>query len=175
MKSNKEKTIYFITGASGVGKTTLVVNLKNKYSERACDFFHFDSIGVPSLKEMETEYGSGSEWQKEMTYKWIDRLINRNDADTVVLEGQVNIEFIQNGFTKYNFNNYRILLVDCTFKEMTYRLTHKRKQPELLTEDMKNWLNFLRNQALNFNSPILDTSNLSEFEVVKEFEKHVKL
>ncbi|GAB6091681.1 nSTAND3 domain-containing NTPase [Spirochaeta dissipatitropha] len=64
----KEKVIYFITGASGVGKTTLVANLKNQYSEKAWDFFHFDSIGVPSLEEMEEKYGSGSEWQKAMTF-----------------------------------------------------------------------------------------------------------
>jgi adenylate kinase family enzyme len=167
--------IYFITGASGVGKTTLVANLKKKYSEREWDFFHFDSITIPSLEEMEAEYGSGSEWQKAMTYKWIDRLVNEMSADTIVFEGQVNLEFIRDGFSNYNFNNYMIFLIDCTFQEMTLRLTQKRNQPELLTEEMKNWLDFLRNQALRFKAPIIDTSNLSERDVVNEFEKYMNI
>lgn len=124
---------------------------------------------------MEAEYGSGSEWQKAMTYKWIERLMSDNSADTVIIEGQVNLDFIKNGFISHGFYNYKILLVDCTFDEMTYRLTYKRKQPELLTDDMKNWLNFLRNQAHKIDAPIIDTSNLSELDVLNEFEKHVKL
>jgi len=70
MNHVNEHPIHFITGASGVGKTTLVANLKNKYADTSWDFFHFDSIGVPSLEVMEKQYGSGSEWQKAMTYTW---------------------------------------------------------------------------------------------------------
>ena len=162
--------IYFITGASGVGKTSLVTQLKEKYRDGTWEFFHFDSLGVPSLEEMERDYGSGSEWQKAKTYEWIYRLINLNQQKIMVLEGQVNLQFIHDGFRMHNFDQYSILLLDCTFEEMTRRLVYDRGQPELVTEDMKNWLKYLRNQAITMNVPILDTSDLTEQEVVTQFE-----
>ena len=58
---------------------------------------------------------------------------------------------------------------------MTFRLTHKRKQPELLTNDMKNWLAYLRNQALDLGVPIIDTSFLNEQEVVQLLENMIDL
>ena len=57
---------------------------------------------------------------------------------------------------------------------MTKRLTYDRKQPELLTEDMKNWLNFLRKQAKNLNAQIIDTSNKTKSEVLLSFESILK-
>jgi len=39
MTALKEKTIYFITGASGVGKTTLVNQLKKEYENKPWVFF----------------------------------------------------------------------------------------------------------------------------------------
>jgi hypothetical protein len=95
---------------------------------------------------------------------------NEYDNEKVFLEGQVNLQFIHNCFQKHNFANYKIILIDCNEEEMAYRLTHKRGQPELLTDDMKNWLKFLRNQAHELDTPVIDTSNLSEDEVLKEFE-----
>ncbi len=60
--------IYFITGASGVGKTTLVSNLKEKYQgKKDWVFLHFDSVGVPSAKEMQKITDSGKNWQRETT------------------------------------------------------------------------------------------------------------
>ncbi|MFA4815336.1 MAG: GNAT family N-acetyltransferase [Candidatus Gracilibacteria bacterium] len=171
----KAKTIYFITGASGVGKTTLTARLKKKYANRAWSFLHFDSIGVPSVAEMKKEFGSPSGWQEAKTYEWIDKLINEHSDEKVFLEGQVNLQFIHNGFQKHDFKNYKIILIDCGKEEMAYRLTHKRGQPELLTDDMKNWLKFLRNQAKALEVPVVDTSNLSEEEALKEFEKVVGL
>lgn len=168
------KKIYFITGASGVGKTTLVEGLQKKYANNGWEFLHFDSIEIPTPEEMEREYGSGSEWQKAMTYQWIDRLINETESNTIVFEGQVNLQFIKDGFAKHQFSNYKIVLVDCSLEKMTYRLTHLRNQPELLTEDMKNWLNYLRNQAKEFNVPIINTADLSENEVVEEFERLIQ-
>lgn len=175
MNNSKEKTVYFITGASGVGKTTLVAQLKKKYANMTWPFLHFDSIGVPSVEEMEKEFGSPSGWQEAKTHEWIDRLINEYHDEKVFLEGQVNLQFIHDGFAKHNFKNYKIILVDCDGEEMAYRLTHKRGQPELLTDDMKNWLKFLRSQAHELGAPVINTSNLSEEEVLKEFENKVGL
>ncbi|XGV94706.1 MAG: hypothetical protein ACAF41_18400 [Leptolyngbya sp. BL-A-14] len=46
-------SIFFLSGASGVGKTSIVEKLKAHYhSSNDYAFLHFDSTGVPSLEEM---------------------------------------------------------------------------------------------------------------------------
>ena len=165
------KEIHFITGASGVGKTTLVETLKKKYSHRPWAFVHFDSIGIPQRSEMEKEFGSSTLWQKAKTFEWIQRLVNEYPTEYIFFEGQVNPQFIIEGFKKYHFSNYRIVLVDCHEDEMQSRLTHHREQPELFTEEMKNWRRYLRNMAEESSIPILDTTGLSPDEMASEFEK----
>src|SRR5690349_18708985 len=99
MNGSKEKFVYFITGASGAGKTTLVAQLKEKYGHMPWSFFHFDSIGVPSLEEMTKEFGSPTGWQKAKAYEWIDKSVH-DSGEKIFLEGQVNLEFISGGFAK---------------------------------------------------------------------------
>jgi thymidylate kinase len=171
VNNSKEKIIYFITGASGVGKTTLVDQLKEKYKNMPWSFHHFDSIGVPSVEVMKIKFGSPSGWQEAKTYEWINKLVNEYDDEKIFLEGQVNLEFIYSGFRKRNFSNYTVVLIDCDEEQMEQRLTQKRMQPELFNTEMKNWLVYLRNQAKESEAPVIDTSNLSETEVLKEFEE----
>src|SRR5688572_21353057 len=163
-----EKIIYFIAGASGVGKTTLVSQLKEKYKHKAWAFLHFDQIGVPSLLEMQQEFGSPSGWQRAKTYEWIDRLITSFTHQVIFLEGQVNLQFIREGFLKHHFTNYTIILLDCSEAEMEKRLT-ERMQPELFNKAMTNWLRFLRNQADELKIVRIDTSLLSVDEVLTRF------
>jgi hypothetical protein len=127
----KKKVIYFITGASGVGKTTLVVQLKKKYKNMPWAFLHFDSIGVPSVSEMEKEFGSPSGWQEAKAYEWINKLVNTYTNEKIFLEGQVNLQFIRKGFERHKFTCYKIVLLDCSEEEMGYRLTYNRMQPAL--------------------------------------------
>ena len=59
---------------------------KNIYLSIAC--LHFDDIGVPTEQEMIAVYGSGSEWQKAMSYHWIKKLIHDyQNKKCVILEG----------------------------------------------------------------------------------------
>ena len=167
------KEIIFITGASGVGKTSLVLALKKKYeNKKNWEFLHFDSIGVPSSEEMIIKFGSIENWQKEKTNEWIKKIINEyQDKEIIIIEGQVNLEFIRNAFFQNNFSKYEIVLIDCKEEIMTKRLVDFRKQPYLLNEDMKNWLKYLRDQANNLGVKIIDSSNKTKNEVVESFEK----
>ncbi len=173
MITTDNKHIFFITGVSGVGKTTLVSRLKEKFSQKEdWVFLHFDSIGVSSSEEMTEKYGSPTEWQKAMTFKWIEKLLGEyNEKNVIIFEGQVSIEFIKQGFAKSNFLNYTTILVHCDQQKMIERLISKRKQPELVTEDMKSWLEFLRKQAIKHGAEIIDTSKNNEDEVVNKFEQ----
>jgi GTPase SAR1 family protein len=167
--------IFFITGASGVGKTTLLEQFKQKYAHKNWGFLHFDSIGVPEASSMVKEYGSQAAWQEAMTMNWIESLIHKYNFDCIFFEGQVNLNFIKQGFVRHNFTNYKIILVDAAEEEMAYRLTHQRLQPDLLNDDMKNWLKFLRQQAQAQNVPIIDTTGKSSEVVLAEFEKIIAI
>jgi broad-specificity NMP kinase len=57
---------------------------------------------------------------------------------------------------------------------LVQRFTHDRKQPELFNEDMKNWLQYLRNQAKDFDANSIDTSNKTNSEVLKSFEQIIQ-
>ena len=175
MSNHGEKTIFFITGASGVGKTTLVNELRKKYQRMPWSFFHFDSIGVPAVIEMEKEFGTPSRWQEAKTNEWVEKLLNKIHDEIVFFEGQVNLQFIRNAFQKHNFKNYQIILLECTEQEMGDRLADKRAQPELFNSDMKTWLKFLRNQAREVGAKVIDTTNSSPEDVVEQFEQAVNL
>ncbi len=167
------RAVTFITGASGVGKSTMLAGLAKKYADKDRVFLHFDSIGIPSLEQMNAEYGSPSAWQKAKTYEWIDTLISKYNNKKVFFEGQVNLEFIQKGFRKHDFTDYQIILVDCNEAEMARRL-NQRGQPELFTEDMKNWLKFLRRQGDALPIPVIDTSARSEEESLQALESLIR-
>ena len=62
-----------ITGASGAGKTAAVDALEAR-GLPGVRCFHFDSIGVPSIEDMEREHGGGEQWQQWATTTWIERL-----------------------------------------------------------------------------------------------------
>lgn len=174
MTAVNQKLIYFITGASGVGKTTLVSQLETKYQNKPWTFLHFDKIGVPTVEEMVRDFGSGAKWQEAKAYEWIKKLI-QTDREKVFFEGQVNLQFIRNGFSRHRFTSYKTVLLDCSEEVMRKRLVMDRSQPELFTREMLNWLKFLRDQAREFNATIIDTSNLSKEELLRKFEKKIGL
>ena len=171
----KVKQIYFITGASGVGKSTLVTMLQEKYHNRPWTFLHFDQIGVPEISEMIKEFGSPHAWQEAKAQEWIYKAVHNYDSEKIFLEGHVNLQFIKKGFEQQDFVNYRIVLLDCSEEVMEKRLREERNQPELANDKMKNWLLFLRKQAVEYGAIRIDTTSLTPIEMVKAFEASIKL
>lgn len=173
-QNDQSPFIIFLTGASGAGKTTLINHFTNTISDKSKSIIclHFDSIGVPTLDEMIKEYGSTSEWQKAMTYHWVYKLINDyQNKKLVILEGQVNLDFIVSAFEGFNCNQYKIILAHCNNITRHKRLHHDRNQPELINENMDNWAEFLKQQAIAKNVAILDTTKLDADEMAGEFRK----
>ena len=167
------KSIIIITGASGVGKTTLVNSLKSTLNKNDFQFLKFNGIGVPSFEEMIEKHGSPAKWQEIKTYEWIEKLVNNLGERKIIFEGQMNLDFIINGFKRHHFDDYKIVLIDCSEEVMINRLIEERKQPELANEDMCNWLRFLRNQAKKYSVAIIDTTNLDKEETATKFINEV--
>lgn len=173
MSVTQKPFIVFFTGASGAGKTTLVNALKKEIASPSIAYFHFDSIGVPSEEMMVKIYGSGSEWQKAMTYWWVERFIREfSDKHVVIFEGQVNLQFIVSAFEKFAFTQYQIVLVHCELGKRHQRLYHERLQPELVNQTMDNWSNYLKKQALDMQAPILDTTDMHVDDMIKWVKQH---
>ena len=172
MGNSSKKFVYFLTGASGVGKTTLVDLLKEKYKNRNdIVILAFDSIGIPSVADQISQYGSGREWQRAATKKWTSKILHEVSERIVIFEGQVNFDFILEAFRDEHFSQYVVILIDCDETEMERRLKEERNQPELINDKMRNWRNYLRKQAQELDAPIINTAYKTKEEVVTEFDK----
>jgi hypothetical protein len=117
------------------------------------------------------EYGSPSEWQRAMTYHWAKKIITHyQDKKLVILEGQVNLDFIVATFSGFNLHRYQIIFIHCDHSTRHQRLHKNRNQPELVNVDMDNWADFLKKQAIDKKAVILDTTLMNADEMVSQFE-----
>lgn len=174
MKDHHSPAILFLTGASGVGKTTILKNLKKRLAGSEYIFLHYDSIGVPSVQEMIEQAGSLERWQEITTHRWIETIAEEYPEDKIVLiEGQSNLDFIDDAYQKYMIERGAIVLLDCDWETMKDRLTQNRRQPGLANQDMKNWADFLRKQAKNKSVAIIDTSEQTPEAVSEIIEKEI--
>jgi uridine kinase len=158
--------IIFISGASGAGKTSLIKHLAIKYSDFSIAAFHFDSIGVPPVEEMNKQYGSPREWQRAMTNEWVKRLIHESEnKELLILEGQTDLTFIESAFKSNYFENYTIILIHCSH-DLRHTRLQNRGQTELINDEMDNWANYLHKQATSKHILILDSGIMTIDEMV---------
>lgn len=163
-------SILFLTGASGVGKTSIVTMLAAQNTNPCHIFQHADTDGVACLKGItEIEQAKNIEQYQEIaTHKWVEKVKSEyQSTNTVVMEGQARFHFVKEACEKYGVARYIIVLIDCDWKIMRLRLTYQRQQPELVTNQMRNWANFLRQQARSDKIPIVDTSKVTVEQAVQ--------
>ncbi|MBX5157637.1 AAA family ATPase [Rhizobium sp. NZLR8] len=150
-----------LIGASGSGKTTIARAIAEQSLDNV-EVVFFDAIGVPSAEEMMREYGSGEGWQLAKTVEWMQRIAEiAKTGRRVVFEGQTRLAFLAEGAAAAAWHDYIPVLVDCDDATRTARLTVDRQQPELASQEMMNWANYLRLEARARGCEIVDTSVMS--------------
>jgi dephospho-CoA kinase len=155
--------IYFIIGASGAGKTTAVKNIE-KTNPNDFQYCYFDSVGVPSEKDMIEKFGSGENWQKINTNYWVKKMKDEYLAvKPAILDGQTRPSFIEEACKENNIVSYEVILFDCTEEVRKQRLIN-RGHPELANDQMMNWAKYLREESLAKSYPIIDNTNSTEYE-----------
>jgi hypothetical protein len=164
--SEASAIIVVVTGASGVGKTTLVQALETRQLP-GVRCYYFDSVGVPSSEEMTARFGSPESWQAATTRQWIARLAAKRDR-LAVLDGQVRPSEIRAAFSQSGVSRGEILLIDCNQEVREARLRAGRSQPELASAQMAAWAAYLRGQADALGLPILDTTKLTIEEALED-------
>ena len=151
--------IVVVTGASGAGKTTAVHILAAR-ALPGIRCFYLDSIGVPTLEQMEADYGGSEQWQAWATTMWLRQLDGLDEAVRVaVLDGQTRPSFVAAAAGDLGRRVHTVLF-HCDRIERERRL-QARGQPELATADMANWSTYLRGEADALGLPVVDTSRLT--------------
>lgn len=157
--SSSQPAILFLSGASGVGKTTLAKQTYERCLQGGLVWLHPDGFGVPSVARMIQEAGSLERYQERSTYHWIEySLINYPHKSVVIIDSQSNLQFVCDAFKHYQVQRGQVVLVHCNREQREQRLFQERQQPELITHEMQKWANFLYQQALKLGILILDTS-----------------
>jgi dephospho-CoA kinase len=128
---NAMKTIYFIAGASGSGKSAILDHLKQKL-DNSIDVFDFDNIGVP--KDADTK------WRQQATEQWIKQLVNL-DKENVLL-GQMVLGEILASPSASKLGKVHFALLDVSDKERINRL--KKRNTYGIDQHSLNWASWLR-------------------------------
>lgn len=161
------KKLFFLIGASGSGKTTVTKELEKQDIEQF-KILYFDSIGVPSMEEMEREYGGPEEWQKVKTTEWV-QIMKRDflPHTHVLFDGQTRPSFIEKACHEHGIKEFEVILFDCSDDERKRRLV-ARGHANLADENMMNWARFLRNACQDRQYLIIDNTNMQIEETISQ-------
>ncbi|MBA3815533.1 MAG: AAA family ATPase [Parachlamydiaceae bacterium] len=162
--------IFFVIGASGSGKTTIVKALEKK-CPTGFKAVYFDSIGIPTLEEMNTKYNGPEEWQRIKTIEWVKTIKETLLCDAnVILDGQTRPLFIEEACLENNITVDETILFDCSDEERAKRLI-ARGHSELANAQMMKWAEYLRQESKKRIYQIIDNTELTTEETLSIFLK----
>jgi dephospho-CoA kinase len=151
MNKSRSPAILVLTGASGAGKTTLILKL--------------NELAIPGVKgincdRVKIEVNDPADQQTEILRYWLSHLSQPDtEIELAVLDTQIRphraLEILSHAAIEYA----QIVLVDCDPIKRNERLDMERGQPELANPQMDCWAAYLRGQADALKLSIIDTSN----------------
>ncbi len=148
---------YFITGAEGAGKSTIVPSLKKNLRE--IDIRDFDEVGVPLNPSLK--------WRIDTTKHWIKIVLaNQKKEKSTCIIGLSFPNEIRKIKESEKIKNIYYILLDVSVKERKNRLkkrksqSHVIKDPEQLKSLKKIFKSKLKNKH-RINTTNLSTENVS--------------
>jgi dephospho-CoA kinase len=149
----QSQAIIVLTGASGAGKTTLTLKLK----ELAIP--GIEGINCDRVKIEAHETAGSTDSQVERLRYWISQLSQQEaNIELAVLDTQIRPLRALEVLNQTSNVCTQIVLVDCDPLKRNERLHVDRSQPELATQRMDCWAAYLRGQADALKLSIIDTS-----------------
>lgn len=124
-------TFYFVAGASGSGKTAIIVDLQKTLGDTV-SVYDFDSIGVPE--------GADKTWRQESTEKWLQRLLKENKDACLI--GQIVLGELLACPSAKQLEKINFCLLDVSDAERIKRL--KKRNTDGIDQNMLNWSSWLR-------------------------------
>lgn len=122
---------YFITGASGSGKTAIIPLLKEFLGNNIA-IYDFDDIGVPESAD--------KKWRQEATETWLKKLLGDNKS--ACLLGQMVLGEILACPSACQIDKINFCLLDVNDFERIQRL--KKRNSYGIDQNMLNWSSWLR-------------------------------
>jgi tetratricopeptide (TPR) repeat protein len=139
MMDSVRTAVIVLTGASGAGKTTLVLALdEQRRAGVAC--VNCDRTG-------------------QTLAQWIQRMLDDRRIEVAVLDTQVRPSDARRELARAAVAVSRVVLVDCEPARRNERLRESRGQADLATPGMDCWAAYLRGQADALQLPIIDTTS----------------
>lgn len=164
----RSPAILVLTGASGAGKTTLTLKLKELAIPGV------EGINCDRVKEAHETEGS-IDRQAEILRYWISQLSQQETIiELAVLDTQIRPHRALEVLNQSAVQHAQIVLVDCEPLKRNERLHMDRGQPELANPQMDCWAAYLRGQADALSLSIIDTSNNPIDKSVAELELLVR-
>lgn len=172
---NHNYKIYFISGVSGVGKTSTLKHLKKILPSDRYDIRDFDERGVPD--------GGGPKWHDNETRYWLDvAAANAKSNKSTVISGFINPEQFKKIYNPENDIYAQVVLLDVSPDILRKRLYGRHVTPESkheieraagvsLDEFVEQCASFAPKLRLIFEQnvfPIVDTNNKTPEKVAKE-------
>jgi len=148
----RSPAILVLTGASGAGKTALILKL-NELAIPGVTGINCDRIKVDARE-------GSSDPQAEVLRYWISHLSQpETGIELAVLDTQIRPHRALEVLSEAAIDYAQIVLVDCDPVKRNQRLHMDRGQPELANPRMDCWAAYLRGQADALKLSIIDTSN----------------
>ncbi len=170
--------VYFISGVSGVGKTSTLNHLKNILHSSKYDIRDLDERGVPD--------GGGLDWLNGETRYWLDvAKLNAENGKNTIICGFANPDLFKNIYKTGEDIPAQLILLNVSDKNLESRLRGRHLTPESVKEMERaagisleqfilNNIEFapkLRSIFEGYGYPIIETDNKTPEEVAIEISK----
>jgi hypothetical protein len=108
---------------------------------------------------MVIRYGSCERWQELATHSWIEKLSKLSNKKLVFLEGSFNPEFATTKMQKLGIKNFFLICIHTDRVVREKRLTDRRMQPELATQQMENFALMLKEKTTTLGGVVIHATN----------------